>query len=198
MITDGNDMVMPVAPAGNSGNGFFGGDGAWIILLLLLGWGNNGGFGGNNGMYPWLNQADQINSGFQNAQLADQLTGIQASINNMGTAALQQSFAQQTATNQGFNALQAQLAQCCCENRLATSDLKYTIAAENCADRQAIADMGQKILDKMCAQEILAYQRENAQLRDQLNMAALSASQTAQTAQLEAFIAAQKTATAAG
>lgn len=198
MITDGNDMVMPVAPAGNSGNGFFGGDGAWIILLLLLGWGNNGGFGGNNGMYPWLNQADQINSGFQNAQLADQLTGIQASVNNMGTAALQQSFAQQTATNQGFNALQAQLAQCCCENRLATSDLKYTIAAENCADRQAIADMGQKILDKMCAQEILAYQRENAQLRDQLNMAALSASQTAQTAQLEAFIAAQKTATAAG
>ena len=37
MITDGNDMVMPVAPAGNSGNGFFGGDGAWIILPLLLG-----------------------------------------------------------------------------------------------------------------------------------------------------------------
>lgn len=197
MISEGNDMVMPVAPA-NSGNGFFGGDGAWIILLLLLGWGNNGGFGGNNGMYPWLNQADQINSGFQNAQLADQLTGIQASINNMGTAALQQSFAQQTAANQGFNALQAQLAQCCCDNRMATADLKYTIASENCADRQAIADMGQKILDKMCAQEILAYQRENAQLRDQLNMAALSASQTAQTAQLEAFIAAQKTATAAG
>ena len=156
MITEGNDMVMPVAPA-NSGNGFFGGDGAWIILLLLLGWGNNGGFGGNNGMYPWLNQSDQINSGFQNAQLADQLTGIQASINNMSTAALQQSFAQQTATNQGFNALQAQLAQCCCDNRMATADLKYTIAAENCADRQAIADMGQKILDKMCAQEILAY-----------------------------------------
>ena len=198
MITDGNDMVMPVAPAGNGGNSFFGGDGAWIILLLLLGWGNNGGFGGNNGMYPWLNQADQINSGFQNAQLADQLTGIQASINNMGTAALQQSFAQQTAANQGFNALQAQLAQCCCDNRMATADLKYTIASENCADRQAIADMGQKILDKMCAQEILAYQRENAQLRDQLNMAALSASQTAQTAQLEAFIAAQKTTTAAG
>lgn len=197
MITEGNDMVMPVAPA-NSGNGFFGGDGAWIILLLLLGWGNNGGFGGNNGMYPWLNQADQINSGFQNAQLADQLTGIQASINNMSTAELQQSFAQQTATNQGFNALQAQLAQCCCDNRMATADLKYTIAAENCADRQAIADMGQKILDKMCAQEILAYQRENAQLRDQLNMATLSASQTAQTAQLEAFIAAQRTTTAAG
>lgn len=197
MISEGNDMVMPVAPA-NSGNGFFGGDGAWIILLLLLGWGNNGGFGGNNGMYPWLNQADQISSGFQNAQLADQLTGIQASINNMGTAALQQSFAQQTAANQGFNALQAQLAQCCCDNRMATADLKYTIASENCADRQAIADMGQKILDKMCAQEILAYQRENAQLRDQLNMAALSASQTAQTAQLEAFIAAQRTTAAAG
>lgn len=35
-------MVMPIAPAyGNGNNGFFGGDGAWIILLLLLGWGNS-------------------------------------------------------------------------------------------------------------------------------------------------------------
>ena len=58
-LTDGNGdngFYMPVAPAYNSGNGFgngFGGDWAWIILLLLLGWGNNGwggnGFGGGNG-----------------------------------------------------------------------------------------------------------------------------------------------------
>lgn len=38
-------MYMPVAPAyggGMNGNNGFGGDWAWIILLLLLGWGNNG------------------------------------------------------------------------------------------------------------------------------------------------------------
>ena len=47
-LTDGdsgNGFYMPVAPAyngGGFGNGAFGGDWAWIILLLLLGWGNNG------------------------------------------------------------------------------------------------------------------------------------------------------------
>lgn len=198
-LTEGqNGMFMPVAPAYGGGNGLFGQDGAWIILLLLLGWGNNGGFGGGNNMYPWMQQSAQISDGFQNAALGDQITGIQASLNNMGTANLQQSFALQQAMNQGFNGLQSQLAQCCCENRMATADLKYTIAQEACNDRQAIAQGIQTILDKMCAQEILAYQRENAQLRDQLNMQALAASQTAQTAQLEAFILANKSTTTAG
>ena len=196
-LTEGqNGMFMPVAPAYGGGNGLFGQDGAWIILLLLLGWGNNGGFGGGNNMYPWMQQSAQISDGFQNAALGDQINGIQTSLNNMGTANLQQSFALQQAMNQGFNGLQSQLAQCCCENRLATNDLKYTIAQEACNDRQAIAQGIQTILDKMCAQEILAYQRENAQLRDQLNMQSLAASQTAQTAQLEAFILANKSTTA--
>ena len=45
-LSDGENMVMPVAPV-NNGSNAFGGDWAWIILLLLLGWGNNGnGFGG--------------------------------------------------------------------------------------------------------------------------------------------------------
>lgn len=183
----------------SEGNGsFFGGDGAWIVLLLLLGWGNNGGFGGGNNMFPWLNQQSQMSEGFQNAALEGQIGQIQASLNAMGTANLQQSFAVQQAMNQGFNGLQSQLAQCCCENRLATSDLKYTIASEACNNRQALNAGIQSILDKMCAQEILAYQRENANLRDQLNMQSLAASQTAQTAQLEAFILANKSTAAAG
>ena len=51
----GNGLVMPVAPmyggGGNGGfGGGFGGDWGWIILLLLIGWGNNGnGFGGGFG-----------------------------------------------------------------------------------------------------------------------------------------------------
>ena len=46
---------------GNNGNGMFGGDGLWglIIILALLGWGGNGfgggfgGFGGNRGGVTW-------------------------------------------------------------------------------------------------------------------------------------------------
>ena len=58
LTDDGNNMVMPVAPMyggnGGFGNGF-GGDGWWIILLLLFaggGWGNGfgGGFGGYGNM----------------------------------------------------------------------------------------------------------------------------------------------------
>ena len=76
--TSGNGFYMPVAPAYGGGNGGFGngfgGDWAWIILLLLLGWGNNGfggngGYGGGNALYPWMNQADITTSGFQNQML---------------------------------------------------------------------------------------------------------------------------------
>lgn len=57
--SNANGMIMPVAPTGGFGNNSMGGDWAWIVLLLLLGWGNNG-YGGNggNGLYPWMNQAD--------------------------------------------------------------------------------------------------------------------------------------------
>ena len=72
-------VIMPVQPM-NGGFGGFGGDWAWVILLLVLfgggGWGNNGG----NNMYPWMNQADITTSGFQNAALNGNITGIQGGI----------------------------------------------------------------------------------------------------------------------
>jgi hypothetical protein len=55
-------------------------------------------------------------------------------------ADLERSFAAQTANTQGLTALQAQLAQCCCDNRLATANLTSTVLAENCSDRQALSD----------------------------------------------------------
>ena len=89
--------------------------------------------------------------------------------------------------------LQSQLAQCCCDNRLASADLKYTIATENCADRTALADglrdvlesqsAGvQRILDQMCNDKIDAKNERIADLERQLTMANLAASQSAQTA----------------
>jgi hypothetical protein len=188
-------MYMPVTPAYgvNGGNGIFGADGAWIILLLLLGWGNNGGFGGGNGggLYPWMNQADITNSGFQNAQLASQLSGIQSSISGISNQ-LCNSFAavesganaRQMANMQQMFGLQSQFSDCCCENRLATANLASTIANDGAATRQAIANGIQSIKDQICQDKIDAKNDEIAQLRQEILYARGQASQIAQNQQI--------------
>jgi len=127
--------------------------------------------------------------------LANGFAGVEQGANARQMANMQSNFALQNAINQGFNATQAQLAQCCCDQRLATADLKYTIATEECATRNAaamntrdIVESGnrnsQAILDKLCQLELDGLKQDNANLRTQLNMANLAASQTAQTAEL--------------
>ena len=96
--SNGNGFYMPVAPAygGGYGNGFggFGGDGWWIVLLLLAFNGGWGGFGG--GMmglgfdFPWLlNGQNQINTnvsdGFRDAQLHDSITSVRDGVSNLAT-----------------------------------------------------------------------------------------------------------------
>lgn len=198
---------------GNDGYGFGGEGGAWWLIILFLfmfngNWGNNGyGYGGGTG--------SEIQRGFDQNAIMSGLSGIQSSISNgfVDTAsALCNGFAgvnsnisngfaqaeiaansrQMADMNQNF-ALQSQLAQCCCDNRLASADLKYTIATENCADRTALSDgvrdiltnqnAGiQRILDQMCNDKIDAKNERIADLERQLTMANLAASQGAQTA----------------
>ena len=210
-----NGFFMPVAPTGNGGfGGGFGGDGWWILLLLLFagGWGNGfgGGFGGGYGdIYPWMNQSNQINSGFRDQMLNDNITGIRDGINGI-TTQLCNSFAQAEISansrqmadmNQTF-ALQSAMQNCCCENRAGIADLKYTVATENCADRAALetgvrdiitnqSANTQRILDQLCADKIDAKNEKIADLERQLTMANLAASQTAQTSRLLADNAAQ-------
>lgn len=127
--------------------------------------------------------------------LANGFAGVEQGANARQMANMQSDFALQNAINQGFNGTQAQLANCCCENRLGIADLKYTIATEECATRNAaamntrdIVESGnrnsQAILDKLCQLELDGLKQDNANLRTQLNMANLAASQTAQTAEL--------------
>lgn len=192
-MTDEMTMQMPVMPAygaGGNQSGFgFGGDWAWILLLLVL-FGNNGWGNGNNGMnglYPWMNNSQNINDGFRDQMMNSQLS-----------------------------ALQSQFSQCCCENRLATANLGADIAREACADRAAVSDgirdilaanaantnavLGavtggiQSIKDQLCQDKIDAKNDEIAQLRAQINALNLAASQNAQTAAIIANNEAQTTA----
>lgn len=240
-LSDQNNMVMPVAPFGGNMGGFggFGGDGWWLILLLLCfngGWGGFGGFGGMGaammdggfGLYPWLNNSQNLNGGFRDQMLNSNIQGIQnsitsgfgdvqnslcggfagvnASINATQNAiaaqlygnqisSLERSFAAQTANTQGLTNLSSQLSQCCCDNRLATCQTQNIVQNEGNATRFAEANNtrdiiesqnrnSQAILDKLCQLELDGLKQDNANLRTQLNMANLQASQTAQTAEL--------------
>ncbi len=178
-LTDnGSDLIMPVSPmyGGNGGGGFgnngFGGDWAWIILLLLLGWGNNGwggggfaGSAGGNELYPWMNQAEITSDGFRDQMLNNNVTSIRDSIGNLSTqlcnccSDVQMSLATGFAgVEQGANAramasmnqlfgLSQQFADCCCENRLANCQTQNIIQSEASATRFADANNTRDIVD---------------------------------------------------
>lgn len=197
-------IILLLLLAGNGGWGFGGGFGGFGGGLGYdFPWLLNGQQGINN----------NVSSGFRDAQLSDGITSIRDGISGLSTqlcggfagvnAAIANGFAQaeigdnarQMANMQQLFGLQSQFADCCCENRLGIADLKYTVATENCADRAALNEgvrdiianqtAGiQRILDKLCDQELMAERRTNDQLRTQLNMANLAASQAAQTAEL--------------
>jgi hypothetical protein len=183
-----------------------------VILLLLLGWGNNGwggnGFGGD-GIYPWMNQANLTSEGFQNQFMNDSITSIRDGVfglstqmcNGFSQAEIAANGRQMADMNQMFS-LQSALQNCCCENRLATANLGADIAREACADRAAVSDgirdvitnqtaIGQRILDKLCDQELQAERRDNANLRSELMYARGQASQVEQTARILAGQAAE-------
>lgn len=130
----------------------------------------------------------EVANGFYNSEIA---------ANNRQMANMQTAFGLQNTISSGFNSLSSQFADCCCENRLANCQTQNIIQRE--ASETRFADLNntrdiiqsqsngiQLILDKLCQQELDAERRENANLRTQLNMATLAASQTAQTAQLRA------------
>ncbi len=193
-------ILLLLFAGGGWGNGFgggFGGNGnefAWL-------------FNGQQGINS------NTNNGFRDAMLNDGITSIRDGISGLSTQlcgccsdmemALANGFssvesganARQMANMQTMFGIQSTLQNNAADNRASIADLKYTVATENCADRAAVNDgirdiitnntaNTQAILDKLCALELDNFKRENENLRAQLNMANLTASQTAQTAQL--------------
>ena len=125
-----------------------------------------------------------VANGFANAETA---------ANARQMANMQQGFGMQTAMMQGFTGVQAQTAQLASDIQLGNAQQTATILAENCADRAALSDGvrdiiasqtagTQRIIDQLCQDKIDAKNDEIAQLRQQLNMHQLAASQAAQNA----------------
>lgn len=140
-----------------------------------------------------------ITSGFGDIQtaLCGGFAGVNASINGAQNAITQQMYQNTIADLERSYGVQSALQNCCCQQSANTADLKFTVATEACADRAAISDAlrtvisesnanTQKILDKICANEIEMLRSRNAELQTQVNMQALAASQTAQTAAIVA------------
>lgn len=209
MDNGSNGMVMPVSPmygGGGYGNSFgYGGDGLfWIIILFLFaamsgGWGN--GFGaGNGGVLPFM-----MNQGTQSEvqRVVDQqsvMTGISAlsaaQANGFANAEISRCNGIYNLTSQ-LNGIAMNQQNCCCENRAAVADLKYTMAQEAAATRANTDAKVQNVMDKLCQLEmdgikqnyenrIASMQNTIDSLRTANSNARFDASQNAQTAAIEA------------
>ena len=211
-LTDGNNgglSAADVAAVTGSNNGFGGwGDGSfWIIVLFLFalmgnGWGN--GFGnGNGGAMPYVINND-VQRGSDQSAIMSGITGLNGTVSNgfanaeisrcnAQTNLLQTLANNQAATMQSFNDVGMAFQNCCCNQQLATSDVKQLITSEAAATRANTDAKVQAVMDKLCQLEmdgikqnyenrISGMQNEIDSLRAAINSANGVASQNAQTA----------------
>jgi hypothetical protein len=189
----GTTMLMQPAygaPYGNNGGFGFGGDFmSWILLVLLLGGGFGGfGFGGGYGammgmgmmdgfgLYPWLNNSQNINDGFRDQMLNSNVTSIRDGVQGLSTQLCQCCGDMRYDMSNGFNGVnnsifgaQTAISQQLNSNELASlnrsfaeqtanmqgfngvqsgiADLRYTEATEACATRNASAQNTRDIID---------------------------------------------------
>lgn len=195
---------------GNRNDGAWGDGGWWVLIILFAlfgGWGGYG-FGGNGGGGYTATAATQadIQRGFDNSAVISKLDGITNglcdgfyAVNNgmlTGFNSIQQAInADTVAGMQNANAIQSQLANCCCETREAIQGVNFNMVQNTCAlqntmnnnTRDIIDSQNagtRAILDYLCQDKIATLQAENNDLR-------LAASQDRQNALLTTAMTAQ-------
>lgn len=188
-----------------------------------------GGFGGMGGAYPVesilqrsldtqtiIGKLDGVNQGLCDGFYAQNnainglgmnmmqgFHGVDNAVCNLGYQTQQGFNATQVALMQGNNALQAQLAQCCCDNRVGQMQIANQMQADTCALSNTIQNTTRDvidnqnsgfraILDKMCQQELAAKDARIAEQNQRIFGLELSASQSAQNATLMAAMDANK------
>lgn len=206
------------AATGNSSNDGWGDNGSWWIILFLIfaifGWGGNRGFGGGNS-----GAADNyvLASDFATIQrqLSDGFNSIDNALDRQNAGVCDLGYTNLSLNNQtnmnmmnGFNAIQTQLADCCCRTQQNIKDTQYAIATtgagiqnqiqncccdlekqnmqtnynmatQNCATIQEINKVGDRIINYLANDKAQALRDENQALR-------LAASQSAQNSYLVA------------
>ena len=187
------------------GNGFGGGGGAFPYLMnqgtnadVQRGFDQQSIMGGINGINAGINGLAQGQcSGFAGVTAAvnNGFAGAEIAANGRQMANMQQVFNAQTAIDSRLDALAMNQQNCCCENRAAVADVKYTIAQEAATTRSNTDAKVQMVMDKLCQLELdgvkqkyenRIYSMQNTidTLRGQVNDARFDASQSAQTAQI--------------
>lgn len=196
--------IAAVTGNGRNNDGMWGGDGWWAIIIfaMIFGWGGFGGngWGGNGGIGATASAYTDsaIQRGFDTQAIIGKLDGITNGLcdgfyavnnsmltgfNGINTNVMQTGFGIQQAINadtvasmQNTNALQAQLANCCCETREAIQGVNYNMAQNTCAlqntmnsNTRDIIESQQAgtraILDYLCQEKISSLQAENNDLR---------------------------------
>ena len=192
---------------GYGNNGIFGNDWAWIVILLLFGYGGRGfgGFGGFGGGFgggcgaPCATQADvraAVDQQTLISKLDQQTYGLADSTYALNNAITNGFHGVDNALcSLGYN-LSHQISDCCCATQRAIDSVKYENATNTCAIQNTIQNTtrdilenananSRAILDALNANYIRTLEQENNSLR-------LSASQSAQNAVLMAAMDANK------
>lgn len=145
-----------------------------------------------------------VSNGFANAAvdscnktmtLMQGQNGIQSDIAQMGFNTINAINTSNNNLTQQMTAYEMARQQCCCDNKLQMANFQATMLAEHCSDRAEVdramnqlsnqMNAGfQGVYDRLSQQEIEALKRENENLRTQVNLNNLAASQNAQTQQL--------------
>lgn len=183
--------ISPIS-SNNCGNGMWGNDGWWVILLLLaFGWGGNGFGGMGNSQFGYdlgkVATTNDVAIGFNNSAVLSSLNDLK-----LGQAGVQQSLCQGFSginsaintngyeTRLAVNSLGYQLQDCCCQTQRAIDGVNYNMAKNTCDITNAINNSTRDIIDSqrngtnailnfLTQEKISSLQAENAQLTAQLS-----------------------------
>ena len=165
-----SDIAAVTGNRNGNGDGMFGDNGWWIILLFLFaGWGGRGfggGFGGGGGyesgfMMPWATQADvraAVDQQTLISKLDQQTYGLADSTYALNNSITTGFHGVDNAictlgynVQQGFNTLGHQMSDCCCTTQRLIergfADTNYNMATQACDTRRAISDSTRDIID---------------------------------------------------